>query len=220
MSNSNQNNSKKENIEIEKNANHPWHWIDEKFCFPQQNYCIDRFYFHFDSLSDKITMENIDNYIPDSITRVFRINNIYMVDINKENNKVLPQFIKMYNVISFLKNNKYKRFNKTVKKNMYVDTFPVKLSYFYSLNNKLPMIIKDTFKLKNSAREIGDSEIKTIGELKIIKYRDDYLRNIEIKMNLDGVDNQNTYFIHNSNNSLEIELRIKPFDKTTYLRIN
>lgn len=200
-----------------KNSKSYWYWIDEKYCFPQNDYCIDSFYFHYDSLSDNISLENIDNYIPDSITKIFRIKKILIVNLDNEKNKALPQFINMYNLISYLKHNKYELKNNIYQKRKYIETFPVKISYFFSFHIDTPHIIQDTFQIKNNMGIIGNEEIKVFGELKIFKFKDAYLNNLNLKKEIDDSTHQNIYLIYNNN--VKIELKLRPLNNKKYIRL-
>ena len=220
-------NPNKPNTKLDKNdiilnveRNSFWYWINEKYCFPQQNYCIDSFYFHFDSISGNITDENFDKYIPDLINKLYRIKNIYKVNINNNNNKIiLPQFIAMYNVISYLKKNKYVLKSNVIQKKKYLDSFPVKISYFFSYNQQIPITIKDTFFIKNNIGIIGGKDTKVIGELKINKFNDDYLKNIDISKVIYRDNKKNTYHFYNKNKTFDVELSVKPFDNISYITL-
>ena len=184
-----------------------WYWIDENFCFPKHNYCVDSLLIHHDSISKNITYENIDDYIPDSITKVRKIINVYPVKLNGDKKKVFENF----NLMTYLWGLLHDYVVKGAVSYKYKNKFPVTLSYFFDFDNIKSIELVDTFYF----RTYSDFYRKHIvrGELKMLKVQNVALKSIVIKeLNIDHGTKIQYYKNQEKKENLLFELSLYPLN--------
>jgi len=189
-----------------------WYFILEKYCFPQENYCFDNVGFHYDSMTPSITVNNIDEYIADSIKKVTRIKNIYPVDLYDSESDIFNQFIYFYNIVNYIK---YSQDEK------YVESIPIKLSYFFTMGQNKQMVFIDTLLIKNKAIMFNYDEVKVIGEILINNIENIDLKHLSVKSELDLTEFQNIYTFYSTKKEIKFDvvLKIRPYGEKKAIRI-
>ena len=149
------------------------YFINEKFCFPIAELCLDSFVYIKDSIAD-IQKFELSSYQKFKGIDIDRNINIFPAVLDNENNvSILRKFINMLNTQNKILTVDLDRYFKIQKR--YLDSVPIKTSYYFDYKNKNSIHIIDTLHI-----EYWHNSTIIKGPI-----------NVELELNIFGEDNLN-----------------------------
>ncbi len=152
-----------------------FYWIKEKICFENDTNCLDSMLLIKDSISESITFENIDSYIPDSIIVIERTKILKPINNYNDKSSIIYRILEILNLL----NNTKQSINRKIISSDYFKKKEIQTKYFFKINDKY-LSISDNITLDYKYDNLHIKNINLLAKLDLKITGNDNLNKLKI----------------------------------------